>query len=131
MTEQELRNIMGFRYPGSRDDQERLLFRVRLFPNSVNIYVNRLEYVYERADGWFLVEQLIPKLAKEMTSEKRTYEYFEDFINDGDLSSINWSAFYKYIDTICDERPQYKDAIFIKTVEKYRQQLLGTGYDIV
>lgn len=131
MTEQELRNIMGFRYPGSRDDRERLLFRVELFPNSVNIYANRLEHVYERADSWFLVEQLIPKLAKEMTSEKRTYEYFEDFINDGDLSSINWSAFYKYIDTICEERPQYKDTIFIKTVEKYRQQLLGTGYDII
>lgn len=131
MTEQELQTLMGFRYPGSIDDQETLHLRVRLFPNSVNIYASRLNWIYERADGWFLVEQLLPELAKELTSEKRTYEYFEDFINSGDLSSIDWVAFYEYIDTICEEKPHYKDAIFIQTVEKYRKQLLNSGYDMV
>lgn len=131
MLEQELRDLMGLRYPGDKDDRETLLLRVRLFPNSVNIYTNRLNWIYEKVDSWFLIEQLLPELAKEMTSEKRTYEYFEDFMNSGDLSSIDWTAFYEYIDTICEGRPHYKDAIFIQTVEKYRQQLLGTGYDIV
>ena len=131
MTEQELRTLMGFRYPGSRDDQETLRFRVGLFPNSVDIYASRLARIYERADDWFLVKQLLPELAKEIASEKRTHEYFEDFINNGDLSSIDWTAFYQYIDTICEERPYYKDSKFVQTVEKYRQQLLNSGYDIV
>ena len=78
-----------------------------------------------------MIEQLLPELANEIISEKKSYEYFEDFIDRGDVSSIDWVIFYKYIDTICDDRPHYRDATFVKTAEKYRHQLLGSGYDIV
>jgi len=45
MTEQELRDIMGLCYPRDEDDREVLLFRVGLFPNSIDIYKNHLEQV--------------------------------------------------------------------------------------
>ena len=130
MTEQELQSLMGIRYPFSSDSRETLLFRVGLFPNALNIYKNHLNWIYERTDEWFLTEQLMPELANELASEKRSYEYVEDFINQGNVSSIDWSAFYEYIDTICEERTHYRASTFIKTVEKYRQQLLNSSYDI-
>ena len=131
MTEQELRVIMGREYPHASDDREALLFRVGLFPNSIDIYQNHLNWIYDRTDDWFLVEQLVPHLAEELISPKKAYEYFEDFINQGDLSSINWTIFYEYIDTSLEQHPHYRDSTFIETVEKYRQQLLGSEYDIV
>ncbi len=131
MTEQELQSLMGIRYPFSSDSRETLLFRVGLFPNALNIYKNHLNWIYERTDEWFLTEQLMPELANELASEKRSYEYVEDFINQGNVSSIDWSAFYEYIDTICEERTHYRASTFIKTVEKYRQQLLNSSYDMV
>ena len=131
MTEQELRDIMGLCYPRDKDDREVLLFRVGLFPNSIDIYKNHLDWIYNRTDDWFLAEQLLPELANEIISEKKSYEYFEDFIDRGNVSSIDWTVFYEYIDTICDDRPHCRDATFIKTAEKYRKQLLDSGYDIV
>lgn len=131
MLEQELRDLMGLRYPRDKDDVNTLLFRVGLFPNSITIYKNHLNWVYDRTDDWFLVEQLLPELANEMISEKKSYDYFEDFMNQGNLSSIDWAAFYEYVDTICDNKPLHRTSNFIQTVEKYRQQLLDSGYDMV
>lgn len=131
MLEQELRDLMGLRYPRDKDDVNTLLFRVGLFPNSITIYKNHLNWVYDRTDDWFLVEQLLPELANEMISEKKSYEYFEDFMNQGNLSSIDWATFYEYVDTICNNEPLYRTSNFIQTVEKYRQQLLDSGYDMV
>lgn len=56
MTEQELRDIMGLCYPRDEDDREVLLFRVGLFPNSIDIYKNHLDWIYNRTDDWFLAE---------------------------------------------------------------------------
>lgn len=131
MLEQELRDLMGLRYPNDKDDRETLLFRVGLFPNSIDIYKNHLNWIHDRTDDWFLTEQLLPELALELRSDKKTYEYFEDVMNQGDLSSIDWAAFYEYVDTVCEEHPYYKNSKFIQTVEKYRKQLLDSGYDMV
>jgi len=81
--------------------------------------------------NFYRAEQLLPELANEIISEKKSYEYFEDFIDRGNVSSIDWTVFYEYIDTICDDGPHYRDATFVKTAEKYRKQLLDSGYDIV
>lgn len=89
MLEQELRDLMGRDYPRDDDDREVLLLRVTMFPNSIDIYDNHLHWIYDRTVDWFLVEQCIPELADEMVSEKRTYEYFEDFMESGDLSKID------------------------------------------
>ena len=131
MTEQELRALMGRGYPDSGEDRELLLFRVGLFPNSIDIYDENLTHLYDRTDDWFLVEQLIPELAREFISAKESHEYFKEFVDTGNLDSIDWEAVYEYVDTICEEHPCYRDSKFIQTVEKYREQLLNTTYDIV
>ena len=131
MTEPELRTIMGMHYPFSSDGRETLLLRTGFFPNSIDIYKNHLNWIYERTDDWFLVEQLLPELANEHVSEKIPREYFEDFIAQGNVSSVDWPVFYGYVDTVCERRIQYRNSTFIKTVEKYRQQLLNSAYDMV
>ena len=131
MLEQELRDLMGRDYPRDDDDREVLLLRVTMFPNSIDIYDNHLHWIYDRTVDWFLVEQCIPELADEMVSEKRTYEYFEDFMESGDLSKIDWPNFYAYVDRVCDEYPYYRNTKFFQAVEKYREQLLNSGYDII
>lgn len=131
MTEQELRYLMGYDYPRDDDDKEVLLLRVNLFPNSVDIYDNHLNWIYDRTDDWFLIEQCLPELADELRSEKKSYEYFEDFMESGDLSKIDWSNFYAYVDRVCNDHPYYENTKFFQAVEKYRGQLLNSGYDIV
>lgn len=131
MLEQELRNLMGRDYPRDDDDREILLRRVSMFPNSVDIYNNHLNWIYDRTDDWFLIEQCLPELADELRSEKKSYEYFEDFMELGNLSKIDWPNFYAYVDRVCDEYPYYRNTKFFQTVEKYREQLLSPGYDIV
>ena len=131
MTEQELRTLMGRYYPRTGDDLEVLLFRVGLFPNSINIYDANLTHLYDRTDDWFLVEQLLPELVSEFIPSKESHERFEEFVNAGNLDSIDWGAVYEYVDTICKEHPYYRNSKFIQTVEKYREQLLNAAYDIV
>ena len=133
MSEQELRELMGYNYPEDDDDKEILLLRVNMFPESINIYADHLDWLYDRTGDWFLVEQLFPELANELTSAKKTYEYFEDFMNSGNLSKIDWSAFYTYVDKTydCHNDHRYRNYKFFKTVEKYREQLLSPGYDII
>ena len=131
MLEQELRDLMGRDYPRDDDDREILLLRVSMFPDSIDIYDNHLHWICDRTEDWFLVEQCIPALADEMISEKKSYEYFEDFMKSGDLSKIDWPIFYAYVDRVCDDEPLYQDSKFFKTVEKYREQLLNSGYDII
>ena len=131
MLEQELRELMGRDYPRDDDDKEVLLLRVTMFPNSVDIYDNHLNWIYDRTDDWFLIEQCLPELADELRSEKKSYEYFEDFMESGDLSKIDWSIFYAYVDRVCDDYPYYRNTKFFEAVEKYREQLLSPGYDII
>ena len=131
MLEQELRTLMGRDYPRDDDGKEVLLLRVSMFPNSVDIYDNHLNWIYDRTDDWFLIEQCLPELADELRSEKKSYEYFEDFMESGDLSKINWQNFYVYVDRVCDDYPYYRNTKFFQAVEKYREQLLSPGYDIV
>ena len=131
MLEQELRDLMGRDYPRDDDDREVLLLRVTMFPNSVDIYDNHLNWIYDRTDDWFLIEQCLPELADELRSEKKSYEYFEDFMESGDLSKIDWPNFYAYVDRVCDDYPYYENAKFFQAVEKYREQLLNSGYDII
>ena len=131
MLEQELRDLMGYDYPREDDDEEILLLRVSMFPNSIDIYDNHLNWICNRAEDWFLIEQCIPKLANEMISEKESYEYFEDFMESGDLSKIDWPIFYAYVDRVCDDEPLYQNSKFFKTVEKYREGLLNSSYDII
>lgn len=131
MLEQELRDLMGRDYPRNDDDKEVLLLRVTMFPNSVDIYDNHLNWIYDRTDDWFLIEQCLPELADELRSEKKSYEYFEDFMESGDLSKIDWPNFYAYVDRVCDDYPYYGNTKFFQAVEKYREQLLNSGYDII
>ena len=131
MLEQELRTLMGRDYPRDDDGKEVLLLRVSMFPDSVDIYDNHLNWIYDRTDDWFLIEQCLPELADELRSEKKSYEYFEDFMESGDLSKINWQNFYVYVDRVCDDYPYYRNTKFFQAVEKYREQLLSPGYDIV
>lgn len=131
MLEQELRELMGRDYPRDDDDKEVLLLRVTMFPNSVDIYDNHLNWIYDRTDDWFLIEQCLPELADELRSEKKSYEYFEDFMESGDLSKIDWSIFYAYVDRVCDDYPYYRNTKFFEAVEKYREELLNSGYDII
>ena len=131
MLEQELRDLMGRDYPRDDDDREVLLLRVTMFPNSIDIYDNHLHWIYDRTDDWFLIEQCLPELANELRSEKKSYEYFEDFMESGDLSKIDWPNFYAYVDRVCDEYPYYRNTKFFQAVEKYREQLLNSGYDII
>ena len=131
MLEQELRNLMGRDYPRDDDDREVLSLRVTMFPDSIDIYDNHLNWIYDRTDDWFLIEQCLPELADELRSEKKSYEYFEDFMELGNLSKIDWPNFYAYVDRVCDEYPYYRNTKFFQTVEKYREQLLSPGYDIV
>lgn len=131
MLEQELRTLMGRYYPYDDDERETLLLRVSMFPNSTVIYANHLNWVYERTDDWFLIEQCLPELADELRSEKKSYEYFEDFMESGDLSKIDWPNFYAYVNEVCDDYPYYRNTKFFQAVEKYREQLLDSGYDIV
>ena len=131
MREQELRDLMGRDYPRADDDREVLLLRVSMFPNSVDIYDNHLNWIYDRTDDWFLIEQCLPELSNELRSEKKSYEYFEDFMESGDLSKIDWPNFYAYVDRVCDEYPYYRNTKFFQAVEKYREQLLNSGYDII
>lgn len=130
MLEQELRDLMGRDYPRD-DDKEVLLLRVTMFPDSVDIYDNHLNWIYDRTDDWFLIEQCLPELADELRSEKKSYEYFEDFMELGDLSKIDWQNFYVYVDRVCDDYPYYRNTKFFQAVEKYREQLLSPGYDII
>lgn len=131
MLEQELRDLMGRDYPRDDDDREVLSLRVNLFPDSIDIYANNLDWIYDRTVDWFLVEQCMPELADEMISEKKSYEYFEDFMKSGDLSKINWTNFYAYVDRVLDDNYCYRNTKFFEVVEKYREQLLYSGYDIV
>lgn len=131
MLEQELRTLMEQYYPRDDDDKETLLLRVSMFPNSVDIYDNHLNWIYDRTDDWFLIEQCLPELANELRSEKKSYEYFEDFMESGDLSKIDWQNFYVYVDRVCDDYPYYRNTKFFQAVEKYREQLLNSGYDII
>lgn len=131
MLERELRDLMGREYPRGDDDKEVLLLRVTMFPKAVDIYSHNLSWIYDRTDDWFLVEQLVPKLANEIISAKKSYEYFEDFMNSGDLSKTDWSIFYTYADKVCADNPHYHHSKFFETIEKYREQLLGSSYDII
>lgn len=131
MLERELRTLMDHAYPRDNDDRKILLFRVSMFPNSTIIYANHLHWIYDRTDDWFLIEQCLPELADELQSEKKSYEYFEDFMESGDLSKIDWPIFYGYVDRVCDDYPHYRNTKFFQAVEKYREQLLDSGYDIV
>lgn len=131
MLEQELRDLMGRDYPRDDDDREVLLLRVSMFPESTTIYSNNLSWIYDRTDDWFLIEQCLPELADELRSEKKSYEYFEDFMESGDLYKINWQNFYVYVDRVCDDYPYYRNTKFFQAVEKYREQLLNSGYDII
>ena len=131
MTEQELRTLMEQYYPRDDNDKEVLLLRVSMFPNSVDIYDNHLNWIYDRTDDWFLIEQCLPELADELRSEKKSYEYFEDFMESGDLSKIDWPNFYAYVDRVCDDYPYYRNTKFFQSVEKYREELLNPGYDII
>lgn len=131
MLEQELRTLMEQYYPRDDNDKEVLLLRVSMFPNSVDIYDNHLNWIYDRTDDWFLIEQCLPELADELWSEKKSYEYFEDFMESGDLSKIDWPNFYAYVDRVCDDYPYYRNTKFFQAVEKYREELLNPGYDII
>lgn len=131
MLEQELRTLMEQYYPRDDNDKEVLLLRVSMFPNSVDIYDNHLNWIYDRTDDWFLIEQCLPELADELRSEKKSYEYFEDFMESGDLSKIDWPNFYAYVDRVCDDYPYYRNTKFFQSVEKYREELLNPGYDII
>ena len=131
MLEQELRDLMGRDYPRDDDDREVLLLRVTMFPDSVDIYDDHLNWIYDQTDDWFLIEQCLPELADELRSEKKSYEYFEDFMESGDLSKINWQNFYVYVDRVCDDYPYYRNTKFFQAVEKYREELLNPGYDII
>lgn len=131
MLEQELRDLMGRDYPRDDDDREILLRRVSMFPNSTVIYANNLDWIYDRTVDWFLVEQCLPELADELQSAKKSYEYFEDFMESGNLSKINWTNFYAYVDEVLDDNHCYRNTKFFEAVEKYREELLSPGYDIV
>ena len=131
MLEQELRDIMGTYHPRDYDDLETLLLHVNMFPDSIDIYANHLNWIYDRTDDWFLIEQCLPELADELQSEKKSYEYFEDFMESDDLSKIDWPNFYAYVNKVCDDHPYYRTTKFFQAVEKYREQLLDSGYDIV
>lgn len=131
MLEQELRDLMGRDYPRYNDDKEVLLLRVTMFPKSVDIYDNHLNWIYDRTDDWFLIEQCLSELADELRSEKKSYEYFEDFMELGNLSKIDWPNFYAYVDRVCDDYPYYRNTKFFEAVEKYREELLNPGYDII
>lgn len=131
MLEQELRDLMGRDYPQDDDDREILLLRVTMFPNSTTIYADNLDCIYDRTVDWFLVEQCMPELADEIISAKKSYEYFEDFMESGDLSKIDWPIFYAYVDRVLDDEPLYRESKFFQAVEKYRDELLSPGYDIV
>lgn len=130
MLEQELRDLMGRDYPRD-DDREILLRRVSMFPNSTVIYANNLDWIYDRTVDWFLVEQCLPELADELQSAKKSYEYFEDFMESGNLSKINWTNFYAYVDEVLDDNHYYRNTKFFEAVEKYREELLSPGYDII
>ena len=131
MLEQELRDLMGRDYPRDDDDREILLRRVSMFPNSTVIYANNLDWIYDRTVDWFLVEQCLPELADELQSAKKSYEYFEDFMESGNLSKINWTNFYAYVDEVLDANHCYRNTKFFEAVEKYREELLSPGYDII
>lgn len=131
MLEQELRDLMGRDYPRDDDDREILLRRVSMFPNSTVIYANNLDWIYDRTVDWFLVEQCLPELADELQSAKKSYEYFEDFMESGNLSKINWTNFYAYVDEVLDDNHCYRNTKFFEAVEKYREELLSPGYDII
>lgn len=49
----------------------------------------------------------------------------------GDLSKIDWPIFYDYVDRVCDDNHCYRNTKFFEAVEKYREELLSPGYDIV
>lgn len=115
-----------------------------IIPPSDNSYGDRLEYNFfidyvmgddnSRMDAkkiYDVIEQCLPELANELRSEKKSYEYFEDFMESGDLSKIDWPNFYAYVDRVCDEYPYYRNTKFFQAVEKYREQLLNSGYDII
>lgn len=131
MLEQELRDLMGRDYPRDDDDREILLRRVSMFPNSTVIYANNLDWIYDRTVDWFLVEQCLPELADELQSAKKSYEYFEDFMESGNLSKINWTNFYAYVDEVLDDNHCYRNTKFFEAVEKYREELLSPEYDII
>ena len=131
MLEQELRDLMGRDYPRDDDDREILLRRVSMFPNSTVIYANNLDWIYDRTVDWFLVEQCLPELADELQSAKKSYEYFEDFMESGNLSKINWTNFYAYVNEVLDDNHCYRNTKFFEAVEKYREELLSPGYDII
>lgn len=60
-----------------------------MFPKSVDIYDNHLNWIYDRTDDWFLIEQCLPELADELRSEKNHMSILK--------TSWNWETYPKLI----------------------------------
>ena len=81
MTKQELKDLMKWSYPRSAEAEEKLLFRVNLFPKSLEIYHDHLQNIYTRSDVWFLLEQLMPEAAHESAGGVNPFRKIDNFIS--------------------------------------------------
>lgn len=136
MTRQELKDLMGRHYPEHPEYENTLLIRVKLFPNCLDVYRDHLLNIYTRANEWFLLEQLMPETANDSPAGVKPIQKIDNFIshylifNSGGTvlfgsKDINWESVYAFIDNI---NPHSELA---HVVNKYRDQLLGTPYDMV
>ena len=134
MTKQELKDLMKWSYPRSAEAEEKLLFRVNLFPKSLEIYHDHLQNIYTRSDVWFLLEQLIPEAARESAGGVNPFRKIDNFISHyiylgGDVlfgsKDVDWKAVYAFIDG------QTGSNTLTRVVNKYREQLLVDDYDMI
>ena len=134
MTKQELKDLMGWRYPSNSFFEGILLFRVNLFPKSLKLYSDQLSNIYSQSNVWFLLEQLMPEEVNKPINGANPFQKIEHFLShyidyDGDVlfgsKDIDWKAVYDFIDGL------NSDAKLVRIVNKYRTQLLVDNYDIV
>ena len=136
MTKQELKDLMNRHYPEHSEYENTLLIRVKFFPNCLDVYSDHLSNIYTRANEWFLLEQLMPETANDSPAGVKPIRKIESFIehylifnSSGTVlfgsKNINWESVYDFIDRISPHSE------LAHVVNKYRDQLLSTPYDII
>ena len=103
MTNQELKDLLGYEYPKIDYYEKRLFNRLSIFPKAIEVYGHSLENIYTRSDEWFLVEQLKPSLATNPYAEISAVTYIENIIQSHDVQDIDWISVYKFVDTCLED----------------------------
>lgn len=125
MTKQEIKELLGDKYPISEGLEARLLKRVNIFPGAVSVYAKNPEHICYRSNEWFLVEQLDPSLVTNPYAKASASTHMNNIIHSRMVHDIDWVVVYKFVDT-CPEGG------YMKTVlNKNRERLLQLQYDII